>query len=423
MTSNKKLTVDLETSEFFWEIAPGKTVQAMGYNGQIPGPTLKARIGDTLIVRLHNNLKEPTTIHWHGLRIPAAMDGTEEVQKPVQPGETFEYRLELPDAGTFWYHPHTNETVQIERGLYGAIIVEAEEEPAFDNDRLFILDDMKLGPKGNFTQPYWFLPRWLERHNGREGKTLLANGKEPTRITVAAGQVERWRFVNVANARYFRLSLGGKPFRIIATDGGLIESPVTATEALLAPGERIELAVGPFLEGEQTELASLPYDRGTGKGKKLSLGSISTVAAQPSAARIPKRLRTIGPLIAQPAEPNRIVILHGNRSWKDGVDFTINGHMHLHDKDVKVGEIQLWEIQNPSMMDHPFHLHGFFFQVLEANGRTPEYRAWKDTVNVPRHGAVRIAWLPDNRPGKWMYHCHILEHHDAGMMAHFSVVE
>ena len=100
----------------------------------------------------------------------------------------------------------------------------------------------------------------------------------------------------------------------------------------------------------------------------------------------------------------------------------INGEMHLHDEPVRVGELQVWDISNPSKLDHPFHLHGFFFQILEINGTAPSYRAWKDMVNIPVGGTVRIAWMPDNRPGRWMYHCHILEHHAAGMMAHFDVV-
>jgi FtsP/CotA-like multicopper oxidase with cupredoxin domain len=103
------------------------------------------------------------------------------------------------------------------------------------------------------------------------------------------------------------------------------------------------------------------------------------------------------------------------------MNFLVNGHVHVKDKPVKVGELQVWEVANTSLMDHPFHLHGFFFQVIEENGRVPEYMAWKDTINLPPRSTMKIAWMPDNRPGKWMYHCHILEHHAAGMMATFEV--
>ncbi|MBV6438769.1 MAG: hypothetical protein EPGJADBJ_00395 [Saprospiraceae bacterium] len=105
------------------------------------------------------------------------------------------------------------------------------------------------------------------------------------------------------------------------------------------------------------------------------------------------------------------------------MDFLVNGDVHVDDKPVKVGELQIWEVSNTSLMDHPFHLHGFFFQVIEENGKAPAYRAWKDTINLTPRSKMKIAWMPDNRPGTWMYHCHILEHHAAGMMAHFEVVD
>ncbi len=419
----KIIRYELEANLFDWEIAPGKVIQAWGYNGQIPGPTLRAKVGDTLIVRLKNNLQEPTTIHWHGLRIPADMDGTEEVQAPVMPGETFEYRLELKDAGTFWYHPHTNETVQMERGLYGAIVVEeVNPELVFDVERVLVLDDMKLDKNDRFAKPNWFLPRWIERHDGRQGDVRLVNGKQEPVISLAAGQTERWRIVNAASARFVNLSFEGKPFQIIATDGGLIERPVTVTELLITPGERVELAIGPFAEGEEIKIQSLVYDRGSMiKTKEILFATIQVGAAQTSKASMPIRMRNIAPLAPADAAPTREIHLSGKRTWTNGVDFMINNHQHLHDKPVKVGELQIWDVYNDTMMDHPFHLHGFFFQVLEINRQSPEFISWKDTVNIPRFSKARIAWLPDQRTGMWMYHCHILEHVEAGMMAHFEV--
>ncbi|HEU4643497.1 MAG TPA: multicopper oxidase domain-containing protein, partial [Gemmatimonadaceae bacterium] len=129
------VSVELVAGDCDWELAPGRTVRGWGYNGQIPGPTIEARVGDVLEVHLTNRLPEPTTIHWHGLRVPAAMDGTDMVQHPIEPGGTFTYRFRLPDAGTFWYHPHSNETVQMERGLSGALIVRGENEPFLDAER------------------------------------------------------------------------------------------------------------------------------------------------------------------------------------------------------------------------------------------------------------------------------------------------
>jgi FtsP/CotA-like multicopper oxidase with cupredoxin domain len=420
---NQVIEYALEASEFNWEIAPGKSILAWGFNNQVPGPVLRARKGDTLVVTVKNNLKEPTTIHWHGIRLPAPMDGTGEVQKPIQPGEVYQYRFTVPDAGTFWYHSHINETVQMERGMYGGLVVEEDTDPVMDADRVFLIDDMKLNGKLEFKEGN-FVERFKERHDGREGDTLLLNGKETPTIHMAAGQRERWRFINSSSARYFILHLGGKPFPIIATDGGLIEHPQTVTEVLITPGERVDIMAGPFAEGEVFALETLPYDRTTFlKARRRRFATIQVGTAQPSRAFLPQNLRTIEPLTLQAAPANRKVKLSVGPSLKRGLDFLVNNQLHGHDAPVKVGELQVWEVTNSSLMDHPFHLHGFFFQVLEVNGKAPEYRAWKDTVNITPRTKIKIAWLPDNRPGKWMYHCHILEHHAAGMMAHFEVVE
>jgi FtsP/CotA-like multicopper oxidase with cupredoxin domain len=134
-------------------------------------------------------------------------------------------------------------------------------------------------------------------------------------------------------------------------------------------------------------------------------------------------MREIKPLAPQDAKINRKIKLSVGPSLKNGMNFLINDDMHINDKPVKVDELQIWEVSNVSLMDHPFHLHGFFFQVLEENGKAPEYRAWKDTYNLKPRSKIKIAWMPDNRTGNWMYHCHILEHHAAGMMANFDVVD
>ena len=230
----------------------------------MPGPTIEADVGDTLVVELTNALPEPTSIHWHGLRVPADMDGTQLVQQPIQPGETFEYRFVLPDAGTFWYHPHMNETVQLEKGLYGPLVVRGHHEPQLDGERVLMLDDLKLDRKGNLARFGGF----KERHEGRRGDTRLVNGKAEPEFEIAAGQVERWRIVNASSSRYVLLSLGSRPFTILGTDGGLIPEPVTAVKVLLAPADRVELAVGPFSEGETLGLESLPYRPRHGEGAR-----------------------------------------------------------------------------------------------------------------------------------------------------------
>jgi FtsP/CotA-like multicopper oxidase with cupredoxin domain len=416
--TEKTVTVRLEAAEAEWEIAPGRVVAGYGFNGRVPGPTIEANVGDTLVVELTNALPEPTSIHWHGLRVPADMDGTELVQQPVQPGETFEYRFVLPDAGTFWYHPHTNETVQLEKGLYGALVVRGQDEPQLDRERVLVLDDLKLDREGDIARFGGF----KERHDGRLGETRLVNGEVEPELEIAAGQVERWRILNASSSRYVLLSIGGRSFTILGTDGGLIPEPVTAAQVLLAPADRVELAVGPFSEGETFALESLPYDRGMVKNNGGRYATVRVGSTSPSRAQIPKTLRTIEPLVSGEVTPNRTVHLGTRMSLRRGFDWTVEGEAHHHADPVRVGDLQVWDVVNETKMDHPFHLHGFFFQVLEVNGAPPEFLSWEDTINVPAKGRVRIAWLPDDRPGSWMYHCHILEHHAAGMMAHFDVI-
>jgi FtsP/CotA-like multicopper oxidase with cupredoxin domain len=415
---SSEVIIDLEARPANWEIAPGRTVPGWTYNGQVPGPTIEANVGDTLVVRLTNSLDEPTTIHWHGIRLPAAMDGTQVVQPLVQPGETFEYRFTVPDAGTFWYHSHHNETVQMERGLYGALVVRDAGEVKVDRERVLMLDDMKLRRNGDFAK----FGGWIEEHTGREGNVRLMNGKSEPTLDVAAGQVERWRVINASSARYVLLSIGGEEFSIVGTGGGLIEEPVPVREVLLVPGDRADVVVGPFAEGTELSVNSMPYNRHTGKPKVERFASVRVGARRDSVAAIPDRMRSIEPLTAPDATPNRVVTMSERLSLRRGTDFMINGEMHHNDKPVMVGELQVWDVVNASHMDHPFHLHGFFFQVLSVNGVAPAYKAWQDTVNVPPKGTVRIAWMPDDRPGFWMYHCHILEHHAGGMMANFAVV-
>src|SRR5690349_14170027 len=329
------VSVDLEARETDWEFLTGQTTHAWGFNGQVPGPIIEAHVGDVLEIRLKNSLPEPTTIHWHGLQIPAAMDGTDMVQHPIMPGESFTYRFKLPDAGTFWYHPHMNETTQLERGLYGAILVRGPNEPVLDAERVLILDDVALDRKGEIKPP----GRWIEHHDGRQGSTRLVNGRREPELTIAAGQVERWRIVNASSARYVRLSIGEMPFTVIGTDGGLIDAPVAMSEVLLAPADRVELAVGPFAEGEVLRIDALKYDRKTiARARTEPFATLRVGSAAPSRAHLPAKLRDIEPLAPKTSAPTREVHLGEKMSLTHGVDFSINNEQHHRDKPVKVGE-------------------------------------------------------------------------------------
>jgi FtsP/CotA-like multicopper oxidase with cupredoxin domain len=271
-----------------------------------------------LEIEFTNRLPEPTVIHWHGLRIPAAMDGTEIVQRPIQPGETFTYRFTPPDAGTFWYHPHLNETEQLEKGLYGALIVRAADELTLDDEKVLVFDDLRVDKSGQIAT----FGGLMDRHNGREGNVRLINGTSEPELTIAAAQIERWRIVNASSARYVRLSLGGLPFQIIGTDGGLIEAPVTVTEVLLPAADRVELAVGPFEEeGAVFNVEDLPYYRMAGKKGVERFGTIRVAPRKPSTARVPTRLREIAPLVTGDANVMRTMKLSFKRGLGPGLDF------------------------------------------------------------------------------------------------------
>src|SRR6266498_5122676 len=356
---DRVVAVQLEARPTEWEFAPGRRVPGYGFNGQVPGPTIEANVGDTLVVELTNRLAEPATVHWHGLRIPAEMDGTE----GVQPGETFEYRFVVPDAGTFWYHSHVNETEQLERGLYGALTVRGPDEPTLDRERVLLLDDLKLDPDGDLA-PFG---DEHELHAGREGDVRLVNGRQEPELEVAAGQIERWRIVNAANTRFVRLSIGARPFSILGTDGGLLPSPLQATEVLITPGERIDLAVGPFAEGEVLAIEALPYDRGKGERPPERFATVRVGAAIPSRAEIPDALRRIEPLVPAHTEPTRTL----------SMKTLMHGGQHQRDEAVRVGELQVWDLVNETSQDHPFHLHGFFVQIVEQNGERPPVLSWK----------------------------------------------
>jgi FtsP/CotA-like multicopper oxidase with cupredoxin domain len=191
----------------------------------------------------------------------------------------------------------------------------------------------------------------------------------------------------------------------------------------LPAADRVELAVGPFeTERAILNIEDLPYYRMAGKKGVERFGTIRVTARKPSTARVPARLRDIAPLTHGHETVTRTVELGFKLSLRRGLDFVVNGERHHHAEPVRVGELQVWDIVNATRMDHPFHLHGFFFEVLAVNGQKPAFRSLEDVINVPPQGTVRIAWYPDDRPGMWMYHCHILEHHASGMMAHFEVV-
>lgn len=421
--------VSLVAAPMMKEWIPGRPTPAWGYNGSIPGPLIEAHVGDRVIVHFRNDLDEPTSIHWHGVRVPAAMDGGPD-GPVIAPGEQYDYEFVVPDAGLFWYHPHERSSRQVEMGLHGPIIVRGDDEPAADVERVLVLDDVLVDQEGRVA-PFSADSAVL----GRQGNLIVVGGVAHPTISPRAGTIERWRIVNVANARYFELDVPGHALRLAGTDGGLLAESAQIDRPVLAPGERIDLLVrADGAPGEELEVMSLPYDRGSGMGHmNTDWGDPAAVLrlsyAPGPAAPSPPWPAVLGTVevLPEPMAQDELVLSeeHCTREGSGcGVSFTINGERwpDVTPLRARVGQTRRWVLVNDGGMDHPFHLHGFRFQVVRHAGQPPSFRAWKDTVNVPAGDEIEVLVSFDGSAGSWAHHCHILEHAENGMMGLVEVV-
>jgi FtsP/CotA-like multicopper oxidase with cupredoxin domain len=407
------------------DLVPGPRTPGYAYNGSVPGPTLDVREGDRLIVHFRNRLPEATSIHWHGLHTPADMDGGP--MRAVPPCGRYEYAFTIPmgSAGTYWYHPHPDVRTghQIAMGLYGAIIVRPRIDPipSAVTERLIILADNRVLPDGTLDFPARASAAGMvDEVNGREGNLLLVNGAVMPTIAIRPGEVQRWRIINASAARVYRLALPGHTMLHVGSAGGLFERPLAVTEIVVANSERVELLVrGTGAPRTTTALQALPYDRYVPQTRPANWDSTRTLrySDEPPAdpVAIPATLRVVPPIDTSRARTTRVMVM------SQGM---INGHvmnMHRADFDTRLGATEIWQLENLVGMDHPFHLHGFEFQVLDRGGVPEPYRSWKDVVNVRKHETVRFVVRYDDFAGSWMYHCHILDHEDHGMMGFFQV--
>ena len=404
------------------EIAPGVTVQAWTYDGGIPGPLIRVRVGDRLVVRFTNHLPQPTTVHWHGLRIPIQMDGVPQHSQPeVPPGGSFTYDFVVPDAGLFWYHPHIQSAAQVGFGLYGALLVDDPADPVgVDDELVLVLSDISITDAGVLEPPDSGGSAGMVF--GREGTHVLVNGRVRPRLAVRSGAPQRWRILNAAKSRYFQLFLDGQMFTKVGGDNGLQEYAETGDRLVIATGERADVLVTPSAAaGEELPLISLLYNRGYGSVEFREQPLLLTldVSALPpySGPSPPPVRRAIEPLTTDGAAKVTVDLTIAKKS--DGsFEYGINGVAFAKNKPIAAapGETQVWTITNQTKWSHPFHLHGFSFLVLDADGRPKHPLVWKDTVDVPLEQTVRFVVAFDDRRGTWMYHCHILDHADGGMM-------
>ena len=417
----KIVEIDLVARLADVEVAPGKTVHAWTYNGGLPGPLIKTRVGDRLIVHFKNELKEPTTVHWHGVRVPIEMDGVPEIsQPPVNQGESFTYDFVVRDAGLYWYHPHVMSAAQVGFGLYGPLLVEDPDDGVGVDDQLtLVLSDIGFNTKGQLEPADSGGSAGMVF--GREGAYVLANGRHRPVLKARSGAPQRWRIVNAAKSRFFYLDLDGQEFTVIGVDGGLQEKPVKTDILLVTAGERVDVIVTPKGKaGAPLPLRAMLYNRGYGSVEYRSVEDVLTIEFTNEAAVTAKPV-TVTRAMAAPstagATPVEMVLtlppMQNNKS-----EFRINGVPYWKAKPflAKLGEKQIWTVKNDSDWDHPYHLHGFFFHVLDEKGEPVRPLALKDTVNVPMKSTVRLLVHFDERPGEWMIHCHILDHAEGGLM-------
>lgn len=417
--------IDLDARVAAIEIVPGVRTEAWTYNGGLPGPLIRARRGDRLIVHFSNHLPQPTTVHWHGVQVPIGMDGVPGVsQPPVAPGGSFTYDFVVPDAGLFWYHPHVMSAAQVGFGLYGALLVEDPEERLDADQLVLVLSDIAIDDTTGVQHPPdsgGVLGALL----GREGNHVLVNGRKRPTLTVRDGALQRWRIVNSAKSRYFELMLGDtQPFLLIGVDGGRLEYSVERWTIVLGPGERADVLVAPRVGAGGLKLVNVPFNRGFGSVEFRSSEDLITFEAAPlpavPKAEFPTLTRDIPAMTPDGATP--ISINLGMTKTPGLPPFDIQGGPFWRGAAVRaaLGEKQLWTITNNAIWAHPIHLHGFFFQEVDENSVPLSPRAWKDTIHVPA-AATRRFLVKLDRPGSWMYHCHILDHAEAGLMSTVDV--
>lgn len=422
------LTAQKGTSEFLDDIES----ETLGYNGDYLGPVIRVRDGQQVKVKMKNDLEEATTLHWHGLRVDGENDGGP--HSGILPGDTWEpeFTIEQP-AATLWYHPHMMHMTakQVYEGLAGLFIIEDEVSDQLDipkdygvNDIPLIIQDRKLDKSGNME----YDPGMNDIMMGLYGNTYLVNGAISPYLEVPKGMV-RLRLLNGSNGRTYHFELSnGQTFYQIATDGGFLEKPVEMNTIRMSPAERAEILVD-FSELESGDSIQL-VDTGSDLAKSVSESEVELMKfvvtdEESEDFTIPEQLTTIEKLAPETSAATRKMVMAGV-----GATLTINDKtmdMSRIDEVVNWNDTEIWEVTNQRTgtqggMPHPFHLHGVQFQILDRDGNPPAAHeaGWKDTILVHPGETVRIITNFTNR-GIFMYHCHILEHEDAGMMGQYEV--
>jgi len=406
------------------------------YGNSIPGPEFRVRQGEPVRVVVRNQLSEDTTVHWHGIRLPNAMDGVPGLtQPPIKPGEQFTYEFTPPDAGTFWYHPHADSLQQLGRGMAGALIVEEPEPIAVDRDILWMLGDWRLTSDAQIARG--FGNAMEAGMSGRVGNTVTLNGRVSEEEPVRAGERVRLRLVNGALARIMALRFEGHRPVVIAIDGQPCEphepqggrvflGPAIRIDVMLdmqsEPGRRYRV-IDDFYDGLSYWLTQLAYDKRPPMRAHPLAAPISlprNPLPEPDLASAERHeLRLQGGMMGGGA----MMGMGGMQGMSHGMSWAINGHSMSGDGHAGMpplltlqhGRSYVLTMRNETAWWHPMHLHGYSFRVLSRNGSPVPHRQWADTVLIPPKESVDVTFVADN-PGDWMLHCHVTDHQVSGMM-------
>jgi FtsP/CotA-like multicopper oxidase with cupredoxin domain len=454
--------ISLETREVSWELAPGKVIKAMAYNRQIPGPEIRVKEGERVKIVLKNALREPTTIHWHGVDVPNPMDGVPGVtQKPVQPGETFVYEFEARPAGTRWYHTHFQEHRQLDLGLYAPLIIDpAEADPfPFDREYTLVFDDWATGTgrplpstregtaggRGGMGgmmggMMRGGMGRMMEGMMGRGGMggmmggghspaydTMAINGKAypATRpLKVQKGERLRLRLINASADHTHVIRLAGHRLRVTHTDGNPLVQPVEVDAVPIAPSERYDVFFVADQPGAWFLYCAEPGHAAAGEQVLVVYeGREGTKPEGPEegVALLDLWRYTLGQgrdILSRPSGQERTFDLDLSGGMMGSDLWTINGKQYPNTDPLRVrrGDRVRVHFTNHSMEAHPMHLHGQSFKVLAVNGRRLAAPIVRDSVDVEAHmGSVTIEFTAHN-PGDWFLHCHKPMHMEGGMI-------
>ena len=424
--------IQLEPAATEFDLLGGKpTRNVLSFLPGAPAPTLRVRQGEPLSVRLLNRLKEPTTIHWHGIRLPNAMDGVPFLTQPfVYENETFDYAFSPPDAGSYWYHPHCNSLHQLGYGLTGLLIVEERKDPGFDADIALNLRDWRLGDDGQFLKLY--NPRQTARA-GTHGTIRTTDWVKSPEHSVPAGGLARVRLIVTDVTRIYKLGIDGGSAVIVALDGNPLAAPMLLETFAIAPGQRMDLVVRlPDSEGQTVRIidysAPEPYVvarlTAVGATRKRALGDVRPLPPNPfaepdlaSAVTLPFEFTAT----AENIPKSKICGDLGFSFWavnaKPWPGSSPDPMAPI--AELKLGRSYILSLFNRTPHSHPIHLHGMSFKLLKSDRRTlPE--VWTDTALVMPDERVDVALVADN-PGDWLLHCHVIEHQETGMTGFIRV--